>query len=106
MKHNKNADTLSFLLSFTKSQREKNVERTFFASAAAQKGWETAGFGPTLPQYLPNPINKFPAKFIFKLSMFVLLSTGKKAKTTSLKVFKIMAFKNWQQETTKGTRRP
>ena len=35
--------------------------------------------------------------------MFVLLSTDKKAKTVSLKVFKIMNFKNLQQETTKGT---
>ena len=49
MKHNKNADTLLFLLTFTKSQREKNIERTFFVSADAQKGWETAGSGNTLP---------------------------------------------------------
>ena len=40
MKHNKkkNAETLLFLLSFTKTQREKNIERTFFVSAGAQKG--------------------------------------------------------------------
>ena len=38
--------------------------------------------------------------------MFVLLSTGKKAKTISLKVFKITDFKKLQQETTKGTLRP
>ena len=38
MKHNKNAGTLLFLLSFTKSQREKNIKRTFFLSAGAQKG--------------------------------------------------------------------
>ena len=35
MAHNKNADTLLFLLSFTKNQREKNSERTFFVSAGA-----------------------------------------------------------------------
>ena len=75
-------------------------------SAVAQKGWETVGSGTNLPQYLPNPKNKFPVKFIFTKSIFVLRSTGKKAKTISLKVFKIMAFKNWQQETTKDTMRP
>ena len=37
MKHNKNADTLLFLLLFTKSQREKKFEKTFLASAGAQK---------------------------------------------------------------------
>ena len=102
MKHNKNADTLSFLLSFTKSQREKILKEHSLWVQPHKKD----EFGPTLLQYLPNPINKFPAKFIYKLSIFVLLSTGKKAKTTSLKVFKIMAFKNWQQETTEGTLRP
>ena len=51
-----------FLLSFTKS---KNVERTFFGSAGAQKGREKAGSGTTLPQHIPNPKNKFPLKFIF-----------------------------------------
>ena len=35
MKHNKNADTLLFLLLFSKSQREKNIEKTFFVSAGA-----------------------------------------------------------------------
>ena len=40
MEHNKNknAETPLFLLSFTKSQRGKNIERTFFVSAGAQKG--------------------------------------------------------------------
>ena len=38
MKHNKNADILLFLLSFTKCQCEKNIERTFFVSVGAQKG--------------------------------------------------------------------
>ena len=33
-------------------------------------------------------------------------STDKKAKTVSLKVFKVMDFKNFQQETKKGTLRP
>ena len=37
MKHSKNADTLLFLLSFTKSQREKNIERTFSVSAGTHK---------------------------------------------------------------------
>ena len=60
-----NADTLLFLLSFTKCQREKNIERTFFVSAGAQKGRETVGSGTTLPQYLPNPKNEFPRKSIF-----------------------------------------
>ena len=54
-----------FLLSFTKSQREKNIERTFSGSAGAQKGRETAGSGTTLPRYISNPKNKFPLKFIF-----------------------------------------
>ena len=57
--------------------------------------------GTTLAIYLPNPKNKFPVKFIFTYRIFVLLSTGKKAKRISLKVFKIMAFKKLQQETTK-----
>ena len=67
MEHNKNknAETPLFLLSFTKSQRGKNIERTFFVSAGAQKGWETARSGTTLPQYLPNTKYKFPVKFIF-----------------------------------------
>ena len=64
------------------------------------------GSATTLPQYLPNTKNQFPVKFIFTWSIFALLSTGKKGKTISLKVFKIIAFKNWQQETTKGTLRP
>ena len=40
MKHNKNADTLLFLLLFTKSQREKRKkkEKTFLANAGALKG--------------------------------------------------------------------
>ena len=55
MKHNKHADTLLFLMSFIKCQHEKNIERTFFVSAGAQNGWETAGFGTALSQYLQNP---------------------------------------------------
>ena len=65
MKYNKNADTLLFLLLFTKGQREKNIEKTLFVSAGAQKRWKTAGSGSTLPEYLPNPKSKFPVKFIF-----------------------------------------
>ena len=37
MKYNKNADTPLFLLLFPWSQREKNIEKTFFVSAGAQK---------------------------------------------------------------------
>ena len=37
MKHKKNTNTLLFLPSFTKGQRGKNTERTFFVSAGAQK---------------------------------------------------------------------
>ena len=44
---------------------KKNIERTFFENADAEKGWETAGSGTTLPQDLPNPKNKFPVRFIF-----------------------------------------
>ena len=65
MKHNKKADILLLLLSGTKSQYERNSQRTFFVSAGTQKGWETAVSGNTLPQYLPNPKNKFSVKFIF-----------------------------------------
>ena len=64
MKHNKNADTLLFLLSFTVSMWKKNIEKTFFVSAGAQKGSETTGYGTTLQQYLPNPKNKLPVKSI------------------------------------------
>ena len=93
MKHNKNGDTLLFEMSFINSQRGNNIDRTFCVSAGAQKGWATAGSGSTLPQYLPNPITKFPVKFIFTSSIFVLLPNGKEAKAISLKVFKIMVFK-------------
>ena len=65
MKRNKNAANLLFLLSFTKCQREENIERTFFVSAGAQKKCETTGCGTTLPQYLPNPKNELPLKLIF-----------------------------------------
>ena len=37
MKHRKNADTLLFLILFTKSQREQNIEKIFFVSAVARK---------------------------------------------------------------------
>ena len=62
-----------------KIQPEKNVERTFFVSAGAQKGWETAGSGNTLPQNLSNPKYTFPVKFTFTSSYTpCLLSTGNK----------------------------
>ena len=65
MKHNKNVDTRLFLLSFTTFIVKKNIERTFFVSAGTLNVWETAGAGSNLPQYLPNPKNKFQVKFIF-----------------------------------------
>ena len=43
---------------------KKNIEKTFFVSAGAQKGSETTGYGTTLQQYLPNPKNKLPVKSI------------------------------------------
>ena len=58
MKHNKFADTLSFLPLFTKSQRKKKIEKTFYASTGAQKRWKTTDSGYNLSQYLPNPKNK------------------------------------------------
>ena len=80
MKYIKNADTPLFLQLFTKGQQEKNIEKTLFVSAGAQKRWKTAGWGSALPLYLPNPKSKLPVKFIFILSIFVLLSTNKKPK--------------------------
>ena len=74
MKHNKNADTLLFQLLFAKSQREKKNEKTFIASAGAQKRWKTVDSSYNLSQYLLNPKNKFPVKYIFTYSIFVLLS--------------------------------
>ena len=52
MMYNKDADNIFFLLSFTRCQREKNIERTFLVSAGAQKWWET-GSGTTFLHYLP-----------------------------------------------------
>ena len=37
MKYNQNMDTLLFLLIFTTGQHEKNIEKTLFVSAGAQK---------------------------------------------------------------------
>ena len=37
MNHDINADTVLLLLPFTKCQRPKKIERTFFVSAGAQK---------------------------------------------------------------------
>ena len=65
MKYNKNADTLLFLLSFTKFHAKKSIKRTFITSAGTQKVWKSAGSGTTLLQYLSNPKNKFQVKFIF-----------------------------------------
>ena len=52
------------------------------------------GFFTTISSKLKKKKKKKTLKFIFTQSMFVSLSTEKKAKTASLKVFKIMIFKN------------
>ena len=79
MKHNKkNTDTLLFLLLSTESK--------LFVSAGTQKGWRTVGSGNALPQYLPNFKNTIPVKSIFTLSISILLTSDKKAKTISLNV--------------------
>ena len=83
MKHNENVYTLLFLLSFTKCQHEKDIERTLFVSADAQKGWESTGSaGTTLPQYVPDLKN-----LIFTWSVFALLSTDKNGKNDFIKGF-------------------
>ena len=48
----------------TTSQREKNIGETLFVIAGTQEKWKTTGSGSPLPQYLPNPKTRFPAKFI------------------------------------------
>ena len=45
MKPNKNADTVLFLLLFTKSQCEKNIEKTFFGVQGLKKGEEQRVLG-------------------------------------------------------------
>ena len=72
MKHNKNADTLKFLLLFTTGQRKKNIEKSFVVNAGCQKRWKTTGFGSILLQYLPNPKSKFPVNHKVYLSYFQL----------------------------------
>ena len=64
MKHNKNADTFSFLLLFTTGQLEKNIEKTFCECRPSKK-MKNSRFWTTLPQYLPKTKSKFPVKFIF-----------------------------------------
>ena len=59
MNYNKNTYTFLSLLLLTTGQRERNIEKTLFVSAGAQKRWKTGGSGSTLPQYLPNPKSKF-----------------------------------------------
>ena len=88
MKHNKkNTYTLLFLLLSTESQCEKKMKKKkLFVSAGTQKGWRTVGSGNALPQYLPNFKNTIPVKSIFTLSMSILLTSDKKAKTISLNV--------------------
>ena len=105
MKYNQNANTFLFLQLFTTGKRWKNIEKTLFVSAEALKRWKTAVFGSSLPRYLQNPKSKFPVKFIFTQSIFALLSTIEKAKTISLKIFKIKDFKRHTESTEaiKGT---
>ena len=66
--------------------------------------------GSTLTQYLQNPKSNFPAKYVYIKYICLAFNRQneekKKAKTISVKVFKIMEFKNIQQETTKSTLRP
>ena len=90
---------------FTTCKRWKNIEKTLFVSAEALKRGRTAGSGSALPRYLQNPKSKFPVKFIFTQSMFALLSTIEKARTISLKIFKIKDFKRHTESTEaiKGT---
>ena len=108
MKYNKSTDTYCSYCHLRSVNVKKILKKTLFVSAGLR--WKTrtktADSGSTISQNLPNPKNKFPAKFIFTSSIFVLLLTDKKAKTISLKVFKITDFKNLQQETAKGTLRP
>ena len=65
MKYNKNTDTFLYQRLFTMGKREKNIEKTLFLSAGAQKRWKTEGSGNTLPRDLPNPKSRFLVKFIF-----------------------------------------
>ena len=65
MKCDENADTFLFLLLLATGQREKDIEKTLFVRAGAQRRWETAGSGSILMQYLPNPKSEFLEKFIF-----------------------------------------
>ena len=50
---------------------KKNIARTFFVCAGAQKGWETSGSENTLPQYLPNP-KKIPSKIYIYIKYICL----------------------------------
>ena len=66
--------------------KKKMKKKKLFVSAGTQKGWRTVGSGNALPQYLPNFKNTIPVKSIFTLSMSILLTSDKKAKTISLNV--------------------
>ena len=50
-----------YLLRVNMKKKRKNVP----CGCRRSKRWKTAGFGNTLPQYLPNPKIKFSLKFIF-----------------------------------------
>ena len=64
MQHNKTAHTHLFLLSLTKCQHEKNIEKAFFISAGPQNESETAGSGVFTKISIESK-KKFPVKFIF-----------------------------------------
>ena len=88
-------------------QREKYIEKNIICECRrSKKGEKAVGFESTLPHFLTNPKGKSAVRFIFIYSIFVLLSTDKKAKTISLKVFKKIDFKNLRQDTIKGTLKP
>ena len=61
-------------------QREKNIKKTLFVSAGAQKMLKTLAFGSILPQYLPNPKSKFPIKFIYTKVYLSYFQLTKKTK--------------------------
>ena len=44
---------------------KKYWKKTFFVSAGAQKSWRAVVSRNTLPQYLPNPKNKFSVTYIY-----------------------------------------
>ena len=107
MKYNENADTLLFVLLFTTGQREKkNLKKHYLWVQAIEKGEKQRVLEVLYRNIYQILKVNFQQNFIFTKSIFVLCLTDRKAKTISLKVFKITKFKNLHQETTKGTLRP